>query len=150
MAGSLQNFLAPPTAIYAEHAANLYKRLGMADHIPRKSLSLGKWYPIPNKCHQNCFEWVTLNPNDEIVRGWLCFDMSPIGFYRFASHSVIRTQKNQLIDITPTLTAVSQPFLIDSLDEFLYEECIHSLFAAHGYTFLDHQIQDNSSVLINT
>ncbi len=150
MAGALKNFLAPPTAIYADHAANLYKRLGMADHIPRKSIYLDKWHPIPNKCHQNCFEWLTLNPNDEIVNGWLCFDMSTLGFYRFASHSVIRTHKNQLIDITLTSAVASQPFLIDPLDDLRYEECIHSLFTVHGYTFLDHLIKDDSSLFINT
>ena len=144
MAGSLRNFLPPPTTIYADHAANLYKRLGMADYIPRKSLFLDKWYPIPNKCHQNCFEWVTLNPNDEVVNGWLCFDMSALGFYRFASHAVIRTYQNQLIDITPATTCVSQPFLIDQLNNLKYEEYIDYLFSTYGYTFLDHLIKDDS------
>ncbi len=149
MAESLKNFLAPPTAAYVAHAANLYKRLNMADYIVRKSVFQDDWYPTPNRCHQNCFNWVTLNPNDEIINGWLCFDMSTLGFYRFASHSVIRTFKNQLIDITPTSIIASVPFLQDDLDGSFYDECIHLLFSAHGYTFLDHAIKDDVSLFIN-
>ena len=150
MAESLKKFCAPPAVTYTAHAENLYKRLNMADYIVRKSVLRDNWRPTPNRCHQNCFEWVTLNPDDEIVNGWLCFDMSTLGFYRFASHSVIRTLKNQLIDITPTSIVASVPFLKDDRDDSFYEECIHSLFSAHGYTFLDHAIKDDLSQFINT
>ncbi len=91
-------------------------------------------------CHQNCTDWVTMNPGDIAVRGWLCIDCSSIGFYRFASHSIIRTASGDYMDITPTSIQTIFPFLEDILEEEMFEDCIEVLHTTYGSTFLDYKL----------
>ena len=136
----IQLYLEPPSTRYKEHAADLYSLLNDAFTVERKNVVQGDWKPQPNICHQNCTDWVTLNPADTAIRGWLCIDFSLIGFYRFASHSIIRTAGGDFIDITPTQIQTIYPFLEDGLDEEIYAEFVETLHSAHGSTFLDYKL----------
>ena len=136
----IQLYLEPPTARHSEHAAYLYSLISNAITVERKSVNQDDWRPQPNICHQNCSDWETLNPVDTAVRGWLCIDFSSIGFYRFASHSIIRTAVGDFMDITPTQIQTIYPFLEDGLDEETYAECVETLQSAHGSTFLDYKL----------
>ncbi len=136
----LHTFLQPPSARLEEHAAYLYSLRATACVVPRISAIHAVWHPLAGICHQNCSEWENLYPDDTTVSGWLCFDFSPLGFFRFASHAIIKMPPDQLIDITPAETQANRPFLEDSSMESVYDQYITELYHMYGVTLLDHKL----------
>jgi hypothetical protein len=66
------------------------------------------WYPKANAYHKNVAAWVSSNPHDKHIRGYLIFDLRrPYGAWKIHAYSVV-DMDGQLFDITPS--AVSQPY----------------------------------------
>jgi hypothetical protein len=136
----IHEFLEPPYPQLVEHARQLYSLRSNSRKVPKYSVTYLSWKPAPGKCHQNCEYWEKLYPGDTAVYGWLCFDFSASGFFRFASHTIIRTQSEYLVDITPTNTEELRPFLEDFTLKSKYEQFVTDLHAKHSVTLLDHKI----------
>jgi hypothetical protein len=82
------------------------------------------------------------------VRGWLVFDMDTgsvglVSVVRFAAHSVVRTQEEQLVDITPSPGAGRYPFIIHPgpREEF------HNLVEHSSLDYIDCPPADETRVL---
>ncbi len=138
--GEIQSFLPPPDPQLEAHARKLYSLRPNSRIVLRYPAKYSIWKPTAGMCHQNCDEWERLYTGDTAVRGWLCFDFSAQGFFRFASHSIIRTQFHTLIDITPVNTGALRPFLEDFTPKLIYDQFITDLHTRHGFTLLDHKI----------
>ncbi len=133
-------FLPPPHPQLVEHARHLYSLRSNAKRVQRYPVKYLRWKPTFGLCHQNCDHWAKLYPGDTAIHGWLCFDFSAKGFFRFASHTVIRTQFQHLIDITPSDTEELRPFLEDLTLKSLYDRFVTDLHTKHRFTLLDHKI----------
>lgn len=102
--------------------------------VPRVSVSINDWKPDPKACHANAATWCELNPECEVVHGWLYFDQrfdeqiaALLGLkphQDLVAHSVIRDPKNGLIDVTPVILLAGgegkYPFVshVGTSDEF--------------------------------
>lgn len=92
----------------------LYARRGSGLVIPFVEKKGANWEPQQWLCHGNAIRWVTENPDWKAIPGWLIFDLSFAGRWRFSAHSVVEDADGTRIDITPAPTASRRyPFLED-------------------------------------
>jgi len=133
-------YLEPPSKTHRDYAKALFERRHEAIYIPKISVELPNWKPRINECHDNCAEWYFYKMDCEVVHGWICIDLSAIGFYRFIGHSVIKNNDGSLIDSTPSTIEANYPFLKSGLDSDLYFEATDVLHEYFGASNLDHLI----------
>ena len=83
----------------ADYEASICQRLGQAEHVKFRAVSLPGGRPKVADCHCNVNIWVKENPGTTVVRGWvtrvdfgLCVEL--------AAHSVVRGPDGKLFDIT--------------------------------------------------
>ena len=116
-----------PLQDHPEYSRQLISRLNQAVIVPPARASLGQWHPAENDCHVNVTTWCMKTQGFEIVRGWLYFDMANLmPFVLFNAHSVIRNQKGELWDITPTKASNPYPFLVAEETEEEYVKFIEA------------------------
>ena len=133
-------YLKPPNQKYMDYAKSLFINLRECFLVDRKYISKGDWKPLQNECHQNCTDLADLDERYKPVRGWLCFNFGPIGFYRFTAHSIVEDINGNFIDITPTPIGTVYPFIKSNLSEKEYQKLIDDLSIAHGACHLDHEM----------
>jgi hypothetical protein len=85
--------------------------------VPYRTIEAAGWKPAPGECHRNVDRIVAHCRQFSPVRGWLIFDMDTgsgglVSVVRFAAHSVVQTDDEQLVDITPSPGAGRYPFII--------------------------------------
>ena len=78
--------------------------------VPYESRQMVNWKPSRHDCHNNSDKYAIENVGHQSVRGWLIFDDSDVGQYRFLAHSVVEDPDRKLFDLTPS-PASRQPFL---------------------------------------
>jgi len=127
----------PPSEGLKAYAQSLYQRRHEAAPVPRVEVAVGNWTPTANMCHENAVQWCELNPDHQVVRGWLYFELPGLPYCRFTSHSVVRAPDGSLMDITPTAVVATYPFMIAGLDEDEYAEAAGALFQFLGTGDLD-------------
>ena len=100
------------------YAKSLYSRVHTAKVLKREIINAGSWEAKENMCHHNVIELHEFDNNYIRVRGWLYFK----DFNKFVSHSVVKTPKGKLVDITPRSSCIFQdyPFLEGNLTEEEY------------------------------
>jgi hypothetical protein len=110
------------------HAARLYERRKDAAVVPFVACPPdSEFQPTEYDCHTNVEEWCRRNPGHMPVRGWLVFDFTPIGFFRFSAHSVVRRPDGRLFDITPSRVDQRYPFLQDEMSPGDYVAVVDGL-----------------------
>lgn len=98
-----------------KHIEYLLRNLANARTLPRRTIVGGNWQPKPKMCHHNVTEYCIFKPKYKPVRGWLVFNFSQLGFYKFVSHSVLKSPEGEVFDITPTTVLETYPFLSSGL-----------------------------------
>jgi len=91
-------------------AKSLYLRRESGVLVPCERRETVGWNPSPRDCHKNSDQYAMENVGHRSVRGWLIFDDSDIGRYRFLAHSVVEGSDGKLFDLTPS-PAPRPPFL---------------------------------------
>lgn len=122
-------------------AARLFQRLGTAVKVRQVGDKIEGWKPEPGRCHENVAAWLERNPHHRPVRGWLYAQyLAPPCTAPFLSHSVIETDRGELIDVSLPSTEWTHPFLRheSSEEEFL------ALVRNNGCPRLDHIIGGDS------
>jgi hypothetical protein len=94
------------TMTRAAYEAVICKKSRDAKVVPFKTVALGEWKPVVNKCHDNVNNWVRSTSGHFAVRGWVFYKQCFIPAERtlgceFTAHSVVRDEKGVLFDITP-------------------------------------------------
>ena len=134
-------FMPPPSQALRDYAAELYARRAEGVVAPRQVITVGAWNPQPNLCHDNALSLAERDETYTAVHGWLYFDLGGVmPFVRFAAHSVVQNQRNELIDITPLAQpAALYPFIRSNLSVEEFADAVNVLVAAHGSSnCLDH------------
>jgi hypothetical protein len=114
-------------------ARSLYLRRASGVLVPFETRAIA-WKPHPRFCHINADKYALQNLDHEPVRGWLIFDYSDIGRFRFMSHSVVADKDGKLFDITPA-PATRPPFLRHEGPEGEFEAIVGA-----GHLWLDYSI----------
>jgi hypothetical protein len=107
-----------------KHIVYLLKNMAKAKPLPRKSIVGGNWNPQPKMCHHNVTEYCIYKPKYKPVRGWLVFSFPQLGFYKFISHSALKSPDGEVFDITPTTVQKVYPFLASGLSCAEYAEIL--------------------------
>ena len=116
-----------PLQDHPEYSRRLIARLSEAVIVPPARVSLGAWLPAENDCHANVATWCRNTQGFQIVRGWLYFDMANLmPIVLFNAHSVVRNERGELWDITPTKATSPYPFLIAEESEEEYAKFIEA------------------------
>jgi hypothetical protein len=69
------------------------------------------WNPSPRDCHKNSDQYAMENVGHRSVRGWLIFDDSDIGRYRFLAHSVVEGSDGKLFKgVTPSRCCTTRKY----------------------------------------
>lgn len=78
--------------LLAQLARKLFDLRHTEQIVPLVEVGIGEgsqpddWRPKANWCHSNVDVWVARSPEYKTVRGWVVFNLSVIGAYKFASH----------------------------------------------------------------
>jgi hypothetical protein len=132
--GSVLDFL-------VELAQQLYERRHQAIPVPFRDCAGPDFAPIPQACHANVDEWCKNHPKHRAIRGWLVHESwLPLGFCRFAPHSVALDENGELFDLTPPRAAPRYPFLRNHLTD---EEFV-LMVSARQLVHLDHRFKVNA------
>jgi hypothetical protein len=93
-------------------AAELYERRHQSVFVPGAIAYIGDWTPAENQCHDNVDFWVKHNPTHGPVHGFLYFSFAgAMPYVWFNAHCIVRTEDDQLIDITPSKASQRYPFI---------------------------------------
>jgi hypothetical protein len=112
-------------------ARSLYERRHDAAVVPYEDRSDDQFQPTRNECHRNVDVWSQRHPSHRAVRGWLVFDYSNEGRYRFMPHSLVEDETGRRFDLT---AYTRHPFL-----EFEgVEEEFVLLISTRQLTHIDH------------
>lgn len=99
--------------------------------------STSDWSPEPGKCHEHVARWLLRHPEDRAVRGWLYVPyVSPPGYARFYSHSVVITPAGQLLDVSLGKKDGTHRFIRHPGSEAEFLEAV----ANNGMPMVDHQL----------
>ena len=119
----------------ADYEAEICQRLGQAEQVQFREVSIGGRKPTVANCHDNVDEWVRMYPRDSAVRGWVTDADFGVGV-RLTAHSVVRGADGKKFDITPMAKEADRKSLrlgmrfvehLGSDEEFLALRC-ESLF----------------------
>jgi len=80
--------------------ASLHSRLGEAEDVPFREVSIADWQPKLAECHNNVERWTTGYEGRTRVRGWLTWGDDASGSFHLIAHSVVE-EDGLLYDITP-------------------------------------------------
>ena len=86
------------------------------------------------ECHDNTEAYCALNNSCKRIRGWICLSYSGSPYTTLASHSIIQTEENEFIDITPSLIPNENKFLPSFLSDSDYDNLIMHLYESYGET----------------
>jgi len=131
-------YLEPPTPELLTYATTLYSRLDDAQIVPPAEVSIGKWAPEPNMCHDNAAIWADNNPEFTAVRGWLYFPLGNASWCRFVAHSVVAHDDGRLFDITPSGVQSTYRFIASGLSDTEFKEVERILIRNFGDAVLDY------------
>jgi len=119
-------------------AESLYLRRASGVLVPCEPRETVNWKPSPRDCHRNSDRYAIENAGHQPVRGWLIFDDSDIGLYRFLAHSVVEGPDGKLFDLTPS-RAPRPPFVRHEGPEGEFEAIVIA-----GRSWLIHVIKHSS------
>lgn len=95
------------------------------------------WSPEPGKCHEHVARWLELHPKDRAVRGWLYVPyVSPPGYARFYSHSVVETPAGKLLDVSLRVRDGTHRFVRHPWPEAEFLAAV----ANNGMPLVDHRL----------
>ena len=83
-----------------------------------------EWQPSPNNCHENVLVFCENAAGYKVQRGWLYFDLPGMNFVKFVAHSVVKSSKGELIDITPSNASIDYPFLESGISEEEFRQIV--------------------------
>lgn len=104
--------LSPPSidALQAALADQLRDDVDQLTFADRYADDLQGWHADLSRCHDNVDRWLLAHPGDQPVRGWL-LECQLGTSYRLAAHSMVRTQKGELLDVTLPRSECQRPFI---------------------------------------
>jgi hypothetical protein len=124
-------------------AARLFERLNSEPAVCVRQVGdkLDNWIPEPGRCHDNVARWIKIKPGKP-VGGWLYVPyLAPEGTACFLSHSIVKAENGELIDIT--LLSTEWPQLHRFLRHEGPYEAFQKLVRNNGVPRLDHVIRPN-------
>ena len=117
------------------YAYSLFSRVDEAKLLNHEKIDFGEWVAKPKMCHHNVSKLHLFNNSYIPIRGWLYFDLPGLNYVKFVAHSAIRTPDGEVVDITPSDSLRSYPFLDGNLSEKQYTYVVEELgFREVNYT----------------
>ena len=123
------------TPAIESYFASLQSRLGEAEPVSFRAVSIAKWLPQPSQCHENVDYWIAGRHNCTRVRGWLTWGEDELGSCLFIAHSVV-DDNGILYDITPIDPNTSPLMFLKHIGTVEAFDAMQPQFSSATYPFL--------------